>query len=197
MIHEIGDDLAAQFRATGCPVKIVDGPEPTKSATFGRERIVLEYAGADGFTSVRSQHINPPHRRTRAIAARLTIYAQSTRPGAILREHYARANAILDQVLVGLDRVAADRHNAWRETGGRFITPEDLAASENPGGVVYELTFTWDRGVRVQTFKGEAAPEFTIGAGGMRSTTKVSGRGDADENDPTTVPATAETACGA
>lgn len=198
MMHELGVELAVRLAVSGTPVAVVDGPEQTKTSTWGRERIVIERSGSDSFSSARSQHINPKHRRTRTVGGKITIYAQSPVSGATNFEHERRAEAILDQVLVAMDYVAAVRKNAWTPTGGEFVTPEDIKESDRRGGAVYELRFTFDRAVMARTWANANRPEFTFGAGSLQSTTQVSmAHGADDDNDPNTVPATAETACGA
>ncbi len=199
MIHEIGKELEAVLRTAGCPLRVDDGPESTQTTTFGRERIVIEHVpGGDSFGPTRSQHVNPDHRMTWIVGCKVTIYAQSPSAGARPFEHRRRASRVLNMVLVGLEQVARTNRNAWRPTGGGFVTPADLAASEAQAGAVYELTFTYDRPVVVQTWAGESAAEFTLGANGITSITKVSRNGVADDDDdPNTVPASAETACGA
>lgn len=198
MMRDIGVKLAARLVVSGTPVAVIDGPEQTKTNTWGRERIVIQHDGADTFGPVRSYHINPKHRRTRTVSGKITIYAQSPLSGATNFEHERRAEAILDQVLIGLDYVAAVDKNKWEPKSGQFITPEDIKESERRGGAVYELKFTYDRAVIVRTWADAIRPEFTFGAGSLRSTTKVSlAHGADDDNDPNTPPATAETACGA
>lgn len=198
MIHEIGTELKARLVVAGCPIPVVDGPEQSKTVTWGRERIVIERSGKDSFGPVRSQHINPKHRYTRKISGKITIYAQSPVSGATVFEHERRADAILDQVLCAMAYVKAARKNAFEPTGGQFFLPEDLKESERRGGAAYELTFTFDRGVSERTWANAIRPEFTFGSGSITHTTKASmAHGPDDDNDPNTVPATAETACGA
>lgn len=198
MMHDIGVELKARLVVAGCPIGVVDGPETTKSASWGRERIVIERSGSDAFDAPRSQHINPRHRRTRRMAGKITIYAQSLQAGATMFEHEQRLDAILDQVLVAMDYVAAVRKNAWQPTAGAFFVPEDIKETERRGGAAYELQFTLDRAVIVRTWANAIRPEFTFGAGSLTSTTKASlAHGPDNDNDPNTVPTAAETACGA
>jgi hypothetical protein len=199
MIHELGVELAARLGTQGVPLPVVDGPEPTTTTTWGRERIVIQHAdGGDAFGPPRSQHINPKHRHTRTANYKLTIYAKSAAIGAAVFEHRRRAEHVLDKVLCAMDYVAAVRKNRWAPKSGGFITPPDLAASEKPGGAVYELSFTFDRAVIDRTWANAAAEEFTITADHLTSTTKVSqAQGPDDDSDPNNVPAAAETACGA
>ncbi len=200
MIHEVIAELGAHLLSRGCPLPVVEGPE-NPTTTWGRERIVVEHTfdgDADTYGPPRSQHKNPKHRHTRTVAYKLTIYSQSKGAGASLFEHCRRAEKILDMVLTSMDYVAAVRKDAWEPKGGKFITPEFLKGAESPGGAVYELKFTFDRAVATRTWAGSARPTATLGAGGVTSITKVSqAHGPDDDDDQTTVPATAETACGA
>lgn len=199
MIHEIGLELAAKLRAIGCTVPVVDGPEYGEPTTNARERIVIEHDedGSDRFGPPRSQHSNPKHRYTRAIAGKITIYARSPSANATTWENRNRAEHILDLVLCKMCQVAAERKNLWQPVGGGFVRPRDLEQSPRPGGAVYELTFTFDRGVFEQTWDGDIRPTATLGPNAVRSRTAVSlaHSGD-DDDDPNTVPAHAETACG-
>jgi hypothetical protein len=123
---------------------------------------------------------------TRKIAAKVTIYAQSPKAGAMPFEHERRAEHALDLVLVGLEVVARTRQNQWTPVRGRWVPPADLAESERFGGAVYELAFTFDRGVWVQTWAGDKRPEASLGA--IKSRTRVHLNGMEDES--------SETACG-
>lgn len=166
MLHEFGVQLQTKLRARGCPVAVVDGPEPTGTATWGRERIVVEHDG-DGFSNTRSVHKNPPHRMIRNVGTRITIYAQSTRAKALPFEHENRAAAILDAVLVGIVDVAASGaeapFNAYAINAGRFFVPPDLEGTERRGGAAYELSVTFERPVVEQSFQGEIAEEVAVG----------------------------------
>jgi hypothetical protein len=161
MLHEIGVELGAALVAQGCPLKVFDGPESTKTTTYARERIVLEYADSDSFSAPRSQHRNPKHRMTRNVAAKITIFAQSAAAGATEWEHYRRAEHILDLVLVAMEKVIVARKSAWNVGSGKFISPEDLKASESIGGAVYELAFTVERSVFEQKWNGSVKEQVT------------------------------------
>jgi hypothetical protein len=180
VIRELSLELQTALRAKGCPVVVLER-EATTTATFGRERIVIEHdEGGDTFGPVRGAHVNPKHRFTRKVGGKITIYAQSTRAGALEFEHRRRAEHILDLVLVALDDVAKLRRNAWTPTGGAFIRPADLETSERLGGAVYEMKFTIDRAVYVQTWTGDIQPEATLEEGGIASGTRVSINGSDD-----------------
>jgi hypothetical protein len=183
VIRELAVELQTNLREQGCPVVVIDGPEPYGTASFGRERIVLEPGDSDSFNPPFSQQQNPKRRMVRNIGAKLTVYAQSTKAGAMPFEHRRRCEQILDMALVGLSKIHAVRkgRDGFLPTGGRFIVPEDLAASERAGGAVYELTFSFQRAVLDVTWTGEAQPEAELDGGvdgvGIANSTRVSVNG--------------------
>lgn len=193
MIHEIGVELQAALRPKGCPFPVLDR-ESTATAT-NRNAIVLEHDrdASDTFGPVVSQSINPKQRAIRYVAAKLTIYAQSTRDGAKLFEHERVAASVIDQVYVGLEKVIRARKQRFTIKDARFVTPPDLEGTERFGGVMYVMKLAIARGVNDVTFAGDALPEFTVPADGMTSTTKVSYANGQIQDEP---PPDAETACG-
>lgn len=186
MIHEIGLELQKELRSKLCPIPVVDGPEPTNTATWGRERIVIERDrdAGDRFGYVRSQHKNPKHVMTRSIGCKIRIYVQSAAAGALPFEHERRCDLVIDQVLVAMHKIAGARRNDWTPGAGKTVDPVDLEDSERRGGSVYELSFTFDRGVYEQTFKGEIQPEATLGA--IASRTDVTLANGPDNQTPVT-----------
>jgi hypothetical protein len=170
MIHEIGVELAAALAAQGCPLKVIDGPEPTDTTTFGRERIVIEHDDGDTFAAPQTQGRNPRIRFVRNIAVQIKIYAQVASTGATHWEHRRRAEHILDLVLVALEKVILARKNLFALTGGGFFLPPDLEASEIIGGAAYKLTFWVNRAVMVQTWAGDPRPQVALAVVAMTGT---------------------------
>lgn len=165
MIHEIGVNLGQYFKAAGCPIPVVDGPEFRPTTTFARERVVIEHnPTGDIFAPRRRADVNPRTRLTREIGVKITIYAQQPSKGAIYFEHVRRAEHVLDIVLIGIDKIAKERKNFVDFSSGKFVYTEDMTKSETPGGAVYELLLTFDRGVVDRSWDGAADPTATISA---------------------------------
>ncbi len=195
MIHDVGRSLQEAIKAKGSPFTVVDGPEPSTTTTWARERIVIEYVpGGDKVGPATSQHVNPRHVATFSPAARITIYARSPNVGAQRFEHERRAHAVLRQVIAGLRLVFAVRKNSWSFNGGGFVTPPDLEKSEKVGGAVYAFDFSFDTGVPDLTWAGAAQDEMTILENTIQTTTMVSlTHAPDDDDDPNNIPASAET----
>lgn len=194
MLHMIGRELEAKLVEKNCPYQVVDR-EPRGTAITYTPRIVLEHDGDDKFGDPRGLSTNPKKHYTRTIGAKLTIYGKSLKPGAQEFEHRRVVEQVLDIVLVGMRKVAAERLNRYVLVGGKFIVPEDLAKSEIRAGAAYELKFTFDRAVSELTWEGEKFPEASIGT--VQSTNRIWSTFDADnDGNPITPPPTAEIACG-
>jgi hypothetical protein len=163
MMHEIGREMLTELRARSCPFDVVDGPEDAKTATWGRERIVLEEFGDDSFQGPLSHHKNPKQPAALVIGGKATIYAKSPRAGALPWEHRRRARKVMRMVVGALRKVLVARKNPVSFTGGGFFVPEDMADTERAGGAAYALTFEFVTGVPDITFAGDADPEVEIG----------------------------------
>lgn len=159
MIHEVGVELEAQFVAKKVPFAVIDGPEFRKTATFARERVVIEHDPAgDAFGPRRQTNTNARTRLTRLTGVKITIYAQCPNKGALYWEHIRRAEAVLDQVLIGIEIVAKRRANLVVWKSGKFFQPDDFKEGETPGGAAYELLFSFDRGVSDAAWDGTIQP---------------------------------------
>lgn len=196
MIHEIGVELQARLTTQVCPVTVVDGPELGNSNAVTRERIVIERdrGEAEPVAGPKGTGRNPRHAFDRVLAAKVTIYAQEPRPGALYFEHERRCDHIADLVLVALEKVLISRKDGGFSIGaGRWVDIEDLAKSKRPSMVAYEIPFTVRRAVEDRTWAGVAATEATLtgSSGGVtiRNTTEVSAQGDSTPAE--------EVACGA
>lgn len=165
MIHAIATELTAALAAQDCPLKVIDGPEPTKATTHARERIVIEENddADDSFGPIRTPQKNPRARVLVKVPAKITIYAQAVGASTAQWEHRRRARRILDVVLVALDDVLRTRKQPYELGRGRFVPLADQEASSVPAGAVYELTLSIERNVFEKTWEGDKKPEATLG----------------------------------
>lgn len=166
MLHEIGVELHTALAAKGAGgFPVIDGPERRETTTFARERIVIEHdeQGADSFNAPIKSNPNPEMSWDRIIACKLTIYVKEPAKSATEWEHRRRANKLLDLVLVAMRAIAVGRKNFFSPRSGKFLLPTDLKQGETPGGAVYELKFTFSRGIADHKWDGTPAQkEVTI-----------------------------------
>lgn len=167
MIHEIATEIGAELVARGCTLLVVDGPEgAAQAANYWPERIVVEHDldGTDSFAAPMSQRVDPRQTFTRWIAVKATVYAQAAEGAATVWEHRRRAEHALDMLVAAMRAVCMKRHNGLELTGGRFVTPDDLAASTTPAGAVYELKAKIARGMpAAATWDTATRPTATVG----------------------------------
>lgn len=195
MIHEIGVELKAALAANDCPIVVVDGPEHGESVVTPRERIVIErdFGAPEPVVGPKGAGRNPQHAYDRQLAAKVTIYAQSPKSGALYFEHLRRLDDIVDEVLIGLRKVLTVRKNGGFGIGaGKLVELADAKGTRVTNFAVYEVPFMVPRAVEVRTWTGDALAEVAIGGAGgvvITSVTRVTQQGD-----PTP---TLETACGA
>lgn len=198
MIHEIAVELREALRTNGCPVPVVDSRDASERGQANavpRERIVVGrvIGEPEPIVGPKGTGRNPIHIRDRHLAAKVTIWAQSPKPGALSFEHERRCDTIADQVIGQLVKVLSARKNGgYAIAAGRLIEAEDANGAEIPNFAVYEIPFTVPRAVEIRTWAGAAAAEATLGGVGgitLASSTTTSLPGDD--------PPAAETACGA
>jgi hypothetical protein len=198
--------LQTGLNAIGCPASVVSA-EDHKRVAWAEHRVVvdLDTDTPDTFDAP-SLSENPKQRLTHNIPIKLTLYTKSGRPGATLLEHRHRSMLFVHAVICELERIVKTAEDAtppglggfpWvPPTNGKHVIPEDLKATDRPGGDVYELKWALPVAIpKRQSWTVEIYPTATLA--GVDSMTKVH-RGLADDdNNPLTVPAGAETACGA
>ena len=170
MIHEIAVELRAALVANGCPIPVVDGPEQMASVVVPRERIVVsrDRGQPEPVIAPKGAGRNPRHAFDRVLRAKVTIYAQDTRAGALHHEHARRADDIADDVLVALRQVLVARKNGVNEVGpGSTVDLEDAKGTAVTNFAAYEIPFAVRRAVEARTWAGAAKPEATIGEGNV------------------------------
>jgi len=160
MIHEIYDQLRVALKAKGVPFECVYGPTPVP-AKVGATRIHMlrDYDAGDQVLPTLSQHRNPRVFAARGMGALVRVHAQSTIGGAQRHDHERLADAIVDQVQVELYKIVRAAKTVWRVTRAGLVAD---ATTDGWAGVVYELHFQIDRGVRDVDWLGNADGEMTM-----------------------------------
>ena len=182
MIHEIFMQLRASLKAKGVPFECVYGPTPVP-AKVGATRIQMlrDYDAGDQVLPTTSQHRNPRVFAARGMGALVRIHAQSTIAGAQRHDHEDLADAIVDQVQVELYKIVRAAKTIWRVTRAGLVAD---ATTDGWAGVVYEIHFQIDRGVRDVDWLGNADGEMTMTATTATTTPQTTGPG-ASTNLPT------------
>jgi hypothetical protein len=190
MIREIGRELETKLAAKGCPFKVVD--RESKPTTW-RNAIVWEEL-ATTYSGPTSQSRNAKRYFDANTSVKLRVYAQSAKASAQEFEHRRLAHRVADLALVALLRIRAERKIGLKVGTGAFVPIEDLADSDRPGGVCFEVLVTFARGVQDLDWAGADYPEFTFIADSISNTTEVA-LASVPEDDGN--PDTPEIACGA
>ena len=193
MLYSISRELEAALKAQHVPFPVFFGP-PRSDTVVPNNRIVVDVGGpgSDTFTPPLATHRNPKMHFNASDAATLRIYARAPVANAAYQDHVGLALRVRESVLCELDVIVKVRKNTWQRGPGGFEPPlEDAKGSSTPGGVVYLLTFSIDRGIERRTWEGaKEREEVVIGTDvSIVTTTKVS-----DEPGPAgTPPVDAET----
>ena len=160
MIYGFAQDIASMLSAQKFPVDVVYGPERLERVGFCDAVIVIERDrdSSDTFSTAIGSRANPRMLRSRALAAKATIYARSSLPGAHIGDHEFLCEQILDGLFCAIVN--------WGHGGGageipvsdgRYIdprTPSHKALEGFAPGVCYELKFRVSRGVSDVDFTG-------------------------------------------
>jgi hypothetical protein len=183
-------DLRTLLAAAGVPMPVVDGPEQTASVVTPRERIVVEMLDEEHplLPPKGANTRNPIHVRDLEIPAKVTIYAQDPRAGALHHEHITRAVKVLRSVVAALHQVLVAGKHGSKIGNPKPVKLEDTKGTPVTNFFAYEVPFFVRTSVEVRTWAGSAAEEggaFT--ATTIASTTVVGLEGET----PT------ETGCGA
>ena len=162
MIHEIFVQLRTALKAKGVPFELVYGPTqvaPKVGAT--RIQMLRDYDAGDQVLPSLSQHRNPRVFAARGMGALVRVHAQNTVAGAQRHDHERIADLIVDQVQVELYKIVRAAKTMWRVTRAGLVAD---TTTDGWSGVVYELHFQVDRGVRDVTWAGDADGEMTMTA---------------------------------
>lgn len=171
------------------PFPVKYGPERLKREAVSTTSIVFERdrGNSESFEAPRGQQQNPRKMATRQHGAMATIYARSNVPGAMVQDHEALCDQIVDAVFVGLYRWAkAQQLTTITLTEARYLSAADRNDIETWDGAVYVIRFKVPAGVFDRDYAGDGRPETEVL--GFRNTTHARLTG-ASEADP-------ETGCG-
>jgi len=177
VIHEVASLLRTALGAKGVPYEVVYGPTavPPKVGST-RIQILRDTDAGDQVLGPRSQHVNARQFSVRAMGAIARVHATSTLAGAQRHDHEDLADAIVDQLQIELYKIARDGKTLIRFVRAGIVTDQ---TADGWSGVVYELRFQIDRGVRDTKWTGAAAPEGSFT--GVASTLTLDGSGQSKD----------------
>lgn len=183
MIYEMHRDITETLRSRKFPFPVYYGPERHKRDRFDTSIIFERDRGSsDVVEPVKGAQRNPRKREVRELAAMATIFAKSTLPGALIGEHERLCEQLVDAVIIALEEwgtatgagyipITEAKYLSAAEFLAELEAPAQISMFEGWPGVVYRLKFRVPRGMRVETFLGEAQP--TGAAAGVSNTTNV------------------------
>jgi hypothetical protein len=162
LIYRLSRDVEDMLRAKKFPVRVHYGPERlTRMANPGHGVIVFERDrdSGDGVRAIQGTQRNARASRIRDLGVVVTVFAQSSQPGARVNEHEALCDRYVDALIVALDDwfQGAKTGKAHAEfTESRMMRGEELEAEyQQWPGCVYRLRFDLPRGVRDWTYTAE------------------------------------------
>jgi hypothetical protein len=167
MIYALAQDVAARLVLRKFPVRVVYGPErlardcpSTAAITIVIER---DRTRGDAVRAAPTTRTNPRLLRVRDIGCAATVFARSSLPGAQVHEHEHDCDQVVDALLIALVEWGVENQAGTGEiSGGRFLSPSEVAGAEHLSGVVYQLQFRVPRGLLVRDYEGAAQPTGTL-----------------------------------
>ena len=163
MIHAIFVSLRDALKTKGVPFEVVYGPKPVPMAVGAtRIQVLRDYNVPEQIGAPRAPGVNPKRVAIRSVPGVVRIFARSTVSGASFGEHEELADAIADQVQSELHKIVRSIPTLYAITYAGLTNNQDVP--DGWAGVVYELRFTVDRGVRDTDWMGNAASTMTMTA---------------------------------
>jgi hypothetical protein len=162
MIATICASLAAALKAKGVPFDVVYGPPPIP-ASVGATRIYVarDYEANEQMQPPRGRFANARMYAVRGVPAVVHIFAKATMDGARRADHERLADQIADEVQVELHKIIRAIPTIYAFTRAGLVADD---TTDGWAGVVYEVRFTADRGVRDVSWVGGKAGEMTMTA---------------------------------
>jgi len=168
MLYEMTKEVNALLVSKGFPYPVEYGPGAVRTNAIARTWVHVERdrGAAEQWAAPSGQHPNPPVYWKRNIAAKITIYANSTVTGARTQEHERLADKMADIVASSLYVVGKLRKLLSVGITGRFVPASELdnRSLQQWPGAIYEMTVTFSRSVPYLTWAGDKLPEGTFAA---------------------------------
>lgn len=199
MIYDVSREVEDKLRAQKYPVRVYYGPERAHREPALGGVIIFERAPAsESIVSPKGQQANPRKVATRQTQGRVRVYAKNTSAGARINEHEALCDYVVDAVIVAVEETITEAKMgvlSWGEA--RYLSPAELHAEarerqtaenrtqsyplEQWPGVVYQLAFSFERGVMKQDWLHAARPEVAApGFAGRTDAYLTNGPSDAE-----------------
>lgn len=166
MIYGLSKDVAAKLKARKFPVVVLYGPERVTRERYQRAIVFQrDRKASDVVRATPGQHTNARRMRVRELCAQITLFVQSSLPGARVNDHEDVCEKLVDALIIALEEWGTEA-----KAGDLPITDARYAfAADHPdieawcanGGVAYVIKFRVPRGVAALTYSGEARPEGT------------------------------------
>ena len=187
MIYDVSREVDAKLRAQSYPFRVEYGPAHLHREGYPTGVIVFERSSApEPIGSPKGQQVNPRKVATRQTQGRVRVYAKSGKAGSRLNEHQALCDYVVDAVIVAVEETITEaRMGTLTWADARYLTPAELQAEardqqvadnrtqtyplEQWPGVVYQLQFSFERGVAKRDWLHASRPE--VGAPGFAGRT--------------------------
>lgn len=190
VLAELSDVVAEELRVRKYPHKVAYGPERTKrtgpgiapGVVFERDRDRGDPYAAP--VATRQGAGTPETYYSRQVASMFTVYAQSPKPGARVRDHEAEAEAVCDAVVSAMARACKLAGKLLSPGSLRFLRGADFDLTdgrefENWPGVAARVEFFISVPVRDVDYLGRGPDTGTVS--GTGNTYEAALVGESDE----------------
>lgn len=162
MLYEMFGDLRDRMHARKFPTQFAYGPEHTaREGHHFSNLIVIERdrEQSDEVEAAHGQVRNARKKFTRRLAAKATIFANCTSPGAHVGEHERVCEALVDALLVEIEDWGTEsRAGQIPIKESRYLSAHERSDVETWPGLVYLVRFLVPRGVQRLDYTGAGLP---------------------------------------
>jgi hypothetical protein len=154
-------DVEGLLRARGFPVRVVYGPERLTRGVHPGQTVIMFERDRDSGDAVdpsKGADNNGRFKRVRKLGVVVTVYTQSSQPGARVNEQEACCDSMVDALVVVLDEwFQGTKTGALVQYAeSRMMRGEELDGEyQQWPGCVYRLRFDLPRGVREWNYVAE------------------------------------------